>query len=249
MSFSVKGKTALVTGANRGIGAAIVDALIAAGASKVYAAARQLSDLAELSRRHGSKIVALELDVTNAEQVRAAVSRATDLQMLVNNAGVAAHAGGAFTDPQWLVAGRQEMEVNYFGTFQLSQAFAPVLAANGGGAIVNIGSVASLVNFPLFVAYSASKAATHSITQAARILLKAQGTQVFGVYPGPIDTRMAAEVPFDKTSPADAARAIVTAIEAGIEEIFPDPMSQSMGSAYLSSPKALEQQVAAMVAG
>lgn len=248
MSFPVKDKIALVTGANRGIGEAIVQALVEAGAAKVYAAARQLSDLTPLIARLGPKVVPIQLDITNEAQILAATAKATDLQLLVNNAGVAAHIGGVFTDPEWLVAGRQEMEVNFFGTFRMTQAFAPILAANGGGAVVNIGSVASLVNFPLFVAYSASKAATHSITQAARILLKAQGTQVFGVYPGPIDTRMAAQVPFEKVSPAHAAQAILKGLDAGIEEIFPDPMSEGMGSLYLADPKGLERQVIAMIA-
>lgn len=248
MSFPVSGTTALVTGANRGIGKAIVDALITAGAAKIYAGARNTSDLVPLIARHGSKVVALRLDVTNSAHIGAAVKNAPDVQLLVNNAGVAAHAGSSFTDPQWIVAGRQEMDVNFFGTLSLTQAFAPLLASNGGGGIVNIASVASLVNFPLFLSYSASKAATHSITQAARLLLKSQGTQVFGVYPGPIDTRMAEAAPFDKTSPTDAARAIIAGIEAGTEEIFPDPMSQGMGSAFAAGPKILESQVAMMVA-
>lgn len=246
MSFPIKGKTALVTGANRGIGEAIVDALVKAGAAKVYAAARKLSDLAPLTARHGARIVPLQLDVTEPSQIAAAVKAAPDVQLLVNNAGYAGHSGGTFTDAQWLAEGRKEMEVNYFGAFAVSQAFAPVLGKNGGGAIVNIASVASMVNFALFASYSASKAAVHSLTQATRTLLKAQGTQVFGVYPGPIDTRMAADVPFEKTSPADAAQAITAGIEAGHEEIFPDPMSVNMGAAYLSGPKELERQVAAM---
>jgi len=246
MSYPIKGKTALVTGANRGIGEAIVDALIKAGASKVYAAARNTKDLAPLTARHGTRVVALQLDVTQSAQITAAAQVAPDVQLLVNNAGYAGHSGGAFTDAQWLVEGRKEMEVNYFGAFALSQAFAPVLGKNGGGAIVNIASVASLVNFALFASYSASKAAVHSLTQATRALLKKQGTLVFGVYPGPIDTRMAADVPFEKTSPAEAAQAIVAGIEAGQEEIFPDPMSIGMGTAWLSGPKELERQVAAM---
>lgn len=248
MTFSIAGKTALVTGANRGIGAAIVDALVAAGAKKVYAAARTLSDLAPLVERHGGRVSALRLDVTDASQVASTVSSAPDVQLLVNNAGVAAMMGGLFTDPQWLEAGRKEMDVNYFGTFGVSQAFAPVLARNGGGAIVNIASVASLTNFPMLLAYSASKAATHSLTQASRMLLAAQGTQVYGVYPGPIDTRMAEKIEMPKTSPAECARAIVAGIESGTEDIFPDAMSQGMGAAYLSSPKGLEKQVASMVA-
>ncbi len=161
---------------------------------------------------------------------------------------MASHIGGDFTDPQWLTAGRHEMEVNFFGTFAVTQAYAPVLAANGGGAVVNVSSVAGLVNFPLLVAYSASKSALHSLTQGTRSMLQAQGTQVFGVYPGPIDTRMAADIQMEKTSPVDAARAIILGIEAGTEEIFPDAASVGMGAAYLADPKGLERQVAAMSA-
>jgi NAD(P)-dependent dehydrogenase (short-subunit alcohol dehydrogenase family) len=246
MSYSIKGKTVLVTGANRGIGEAIVDALVRAGAAKVYAAARQLNDLAPLTTRHGARVVALQLDVTNPAHIAAAVSAAPDVQLLVNNAGFAGHTGGTFTDSKWIIAGRQEMDVNFFGTFAVTQAFAPVLAKNGGGAITNIASVASLVNFALLASYSASKAAVHSLTQATRIMLKGQGTQVFGVYPGPIDTRMAEGIPMDKTSPAEAAKAIIAGIEAGTEEIFPDPMSQGMGAGYFANPKEIERQVAAM---
>jgi NAD(P)-dependent dehydrogenase (short-subunit alcohol dehydrogenase family) len=248
MGYSIKGKTALVTGANRGIGEAIVDALVAAGAAKVYAAARHLDDLKALSARHGARIVPLQLDVTLSAQIAAAAAAASDVQLLVNNAGFAGRAGESFADLQWIVAGRQEMEVNFFGTLAVTQAFAPVLAKNGGGAIANLASVASLVSFAMLASYSASKAAVHSLTQATRAMLKSQGTQVFGVYPGPIDTRMAEGIPFDKTSPADAAKAIVAGIEAGTEEIFPDPMSQGMGAGYLANPKELERQVAAMAA-
>lgn len=247
MAFQIRDKVALVTGANRGIGAAVVEALLRAGAKKVYAAARDLQDLSPLLQRFAGQVVALPLDITDEQQIRAAVETAADVQLLVNNAGVAAKLGGDFTDPAWLEQGRLEMEVNYFGTLRMAQAFAPILKANGGGALVNIGSVASLVNFPLFVSYSASKAATHSITQAARILLKAQGTQVFGVYPGPIDTRMAADVPLPKVTPEHAALQIVQGIERGDEEIFPDPMGQQMGAVYVASPKGLEQMVMQMV--
>ncbi|MGB8326891.1 MAG: SDR family oxidoreductase [Steroidobacteraceae bacterium] len=248
MAYSIKGKTALVTGANRGIGAAIVDTLVSAGAARVYAAARNIGDLAALTARHGARVVALRLDVSDPSQIESAVSAAPDVQLLVNNAGVAGHAGGAFTDPKWITAGRQEMEVNFFGTFAVTQAFAPVLARNGGGAIVNLGSVASFVNFPLLASYSASKAAVHSLTQATRAMLKAQGTQVFGVYPGPIDTRMAKGIPFEKTSPSDAARAIIAGIEVGTGEIFPDPMSQKMSASFFVDPKDTERQLAAAAA-
>jgi NAD(P)-dependent dehydrogenase (short-subunit alcohol dehydrogenase family) len=248
MTYAIKGKTALVTGANRGIGEAIVDALVAAGAKKVYAAARNINDLAPLTAKHGARVVALKLDVTDLAQIAAAAAAAPDVELLVNNAGFAGYTGGAFTDPEWITSGRREMDVNFFGTFAVTQAFAPVLAKNGGGAVTNIASVTSLVNFALFASYSASKAATHSLTQATRAMLKDQGTQVFGVYPGPIDTRMAKDIPMDKTSPADAARAIVAGIQAGTEEIFPDPMSQGMGAGYLTNPKELERQASAVPA-
>jgi short-subunit dehydrogenase len=128
------------------------------------------------------------------------------------------------------------------------QAFAPVLAKNGGGAIVNLNSVVSFVSFPILASYSASKAATHSLTQVTRAMLRGQNTQVFGVYPGPIDTKLAEGLPIEKTSPADAARAIVAGIIAGDEEIFPDKMSQGTGAAFFADPKGLERQVAGVPA-
>jgi NAD(P)-dependent dehydrogenase (short-subunit alcohol dehydrogenase family) len=248
MGYHLSGKTALVTGANRGIGEAIVDALVAAGVKKVYAAARSLSTLDPLVARHGSHVMPLQLDVTNAAQIAAAAATASDVDLLVNNAGVVGFFGGDFTDPKWLEGGRQEMEVNFLGTFAVTQAFAPVLAKNGGGAIANLNSVVSFVAFPIVAAYSASKAATHSLTQVTRAMLRGQNTQVFGVYPGPIDTRMSAGLPLEKTSPADAARAIVAGIVAGDEEIFPDTMSQGTGAAFFANPKELERQVAAVPA-
>jgi len=243
MSFQLSGKTALVTGANRGIGEAIVDALVAAGIKKVYAAARSISALGPLVARHGSGVIPLQLDVTSAAQIAAVVATAADVDLLVNNAGIVGFSGGEFSDPKWIEAGRQEMEVNFLGTFAVTQAFAPILAKNGGGAVVNLNSVASFVSFPILAAYSASKAATHSLTQVTRAMLRGQHTQVFGVYPGPIDTRMAEELPLEKASPADAARAIVAGIIAGNEEIFPDKMSQGTGPAFFADPKGLERQV------
>jgi NAD(P)-dependent dehydrogenase (short-subunit alcohol dehydrogenase family) len=248
MGYPLSGKTALVTGANRGIGEALVDALVAAGATKVYAAARSMSALAPLVARHGSRVVPLQLDITNAAQIAAAAATASDVDLLVNNAGIVGFFGGDFTDPKWIEGGRREMEVNYLGTYAVTQAFAPVLARNGGGAIANLNSVVSFASVPLLAAYSASKAATHSLTQTTRAMLREQGTQVFGVYPGPIDTRMAEGLPAEKTSAADAARAIVAGIVAGTEEIFPDAVSQQVGSAFLADPKGLERRSTAPAA-
>ncbi len=245
MSFQIAGTTALVTGANRGIGRAIVEALLARGAAKVYAAARRPESLTDLVAASGGRVVPLVLDVTRPEQIAAAAKAAGDVQLLVNNAGVVAKLDGALTDPAWLPAARDEFEVNVLGLFAVTQAFAPNLARHGGGAILNLASVVSFVAFPLVATYSASKAAVHSLTQSTRIWLAPQGTFVGGVYPGPIDTDMARDFPLEKTSPAAAALAILDGLEAGNEEIFPDAMSQQAGELFLKSPKALEQQFAA----
>lgn len=248
LNARIEGSTALVTGANRGIGRAITEALLDNGAIRVYAAARRPQTVADLVEQYGDRVVPLTLDVTNQAQVRAAAELAPDVDILVNNAGVAEHGGGGFEDGKWVEAGRREFEVNALGTMDVTQIFAPILAKNGGGSVVNVISAAGLVNFPLFVSYSLSKAALHSLTQATRAFLAAQGTSVFGVYPGPVDTDMAEGIPFEKVSPRSVADAILAGVESGVEEIFPDPMALQFGSLYAENPKGLEQQVAAMVA-
>jgi NAD(P)-dependent dehydrogenase (short-subunit alcohol dehydrogenase family) len=248
MAFDVAGTTALVTGANRGIGRAVVEALLERGAAKVWAGARRPEAVAPLAASFGSRVEALALDVTSGADVAAAARKAGDVALVVNNAGVALHLGAPATDAAWLELGRQELEVNLFGPFAVSQAFAPVLARQGGGAIVNVISVAGLVNFPILLSYSASKAALHSLTQGLRAALRSQGTQVFGVYPGPVDTDMAAGLTMPKTPPADVARAIVDGLAAGTADIFPDPVSRQFGEAFRKDPKALEEQLAGSLA-
>jgi NAD(P)-dependent dehydrogenase (short-subunit alcohol dehydrogenase family) len=237
----IKGAVALVTGANRGIGRALTEALLSRGVGKVYATARNPEALREL---RDERLVLLQLDVTDADQISAAADAASDVDLVFNNAGVAFMGGIA----ESIVIGqaRREMEVNYFGPLQLLQCLAPTLARNGGGAVVNIGSAAGLTNLPFVPTYSASKAALHSLTQAARILL--QGTSVFGVYAGPVDTDMIRELALQKTSPRDVAFAILDGIEAGQEDIFPDPFAVDFGRRFESSPKASERQIAAMTA-
>jgi NAD(P)-dependent dehydrogenase (short-subunit alcohol dehydrogenase family) len=240
----VEGAVALVTGAGRGIGRALTEALLARGVKKVYATARNPEALRAV---RDDRLVLLQLDVTDGDQIRAVGEAAPDVELVFNNAGVA--LAGGIAAPTVLGQARREMEVNYFGPLQLLQRLAPSLARNGGGAVVNIGSAAGLTNVPFLPTYSASKAALHSLTQAARVLLGAQGTAVFGVYAGPVDTDMVRELAMPKTSPRDVAFAILDGIEAGQEDIFPDPFAVDFGRRFQSSPKASERQIAAMVAG
>ena len=239
----IEGAVALVTGANRGIGRALTEALLSRGVGKVYATARNPEALREL---RDERLVLLQLDVTDADQISAAADAASDVDLVFNNAGVAFMGGIA----ESIVIGqaRREMEVNYFGPLQVLQRLAPSLARNGGGAVINIGSAAGLTNIPFFPTYSASKAALHSLTQAARVLLGPQGTSVFGVYAGPVDTDMVRDLALPKTSPSEVAFAILNGIEAGEEDIFPDPFAVDFGRRFETSPKASERQIAAMVA-
>ena len=235
----IEGAVALVTGANRGIGRALTEALLARGARKVYATARNPEALRAL---RDERLVALRLDVTDADQIRAAAEAASDVDLVFNNAGLA--LPGGIADEAALDRARREMEVNYFGPLQLLRRLAPALARNGGGAVVNVDSTAGLTNVPFIPTYSASKAALHSLTQGLRAALRAQGIRVFGVYPGPVDTDMAKDIPMAKTPARDVARAIVDGLVAGTEDIFPDPMAKEFGESFLKGPKALEEQLA-----
>lgn len=244
----IAGRVALVTGANRGIGRALVDALLERGARKVYGAARKPEALADLVAVSGGRAVPLRLDITRADEVQQAVAQAGDVDLLVNNAAVLAHTFAGFEDAAWLDAARQEYETNVLGALRVSQAFAPVLARNGGGTIANVSSVAGLVGMPPVLTYSSSKAALHSLTQSTRALLRGQGTFVAGVYPGPVDTDMASDFTLAKASPASVAHAILDGLEKGLEEIYPDPMAAEYGDAYAVNPKELEGRIAALMA-
>ena len=243
-ALRIEGTTALVTGANRGIGRALTEALLARGAGKVYATARNPQ---ALSTVRDGRLVPLRLDVTDADQIRAVAEAVRDVRLVISNAGVALATG--FAESADVDNARREMEVNYFGPLQLIQRLAPTLARNGGGAVVTIGSVAGLTNLPIIPTYSASKAALHSLTQAARTLLGGQRISVFGVYAGPVDTDMSRALPVAKASPRDVAYAILDGIEAGQADIFPDPFAVAFGRQFEASPKASERQLAAMVSG
>ncbi|MDX2211773.1 MAG: SDR family oxidoreductase [Oculatellaceae cyanobacterium bins.114] len=243
--MNIQGSVAFVTGANRGIGKAYIEALVQAGAHRIYAAARSIDTLGDVVAIAPDRVVPIALDVTDADQVSAVAQTAQDVTLLINNAGVLG-AGGLFTDKSVETA-QWEMTTNYFGTLSMIRAFAPILRQNGGGAIVNLLSIASVVNVPVFSSYSASKAALYSLTQGARAELAQQGTQVVGVFPGPVDTAMSEAVPLDKIAPIEVANATLQAIAQGLEEVYPDAVSQSVFADLQAPLKAVEKQFAGML--
>jgi NAD(P)-dependent dehydrogenase (short-subunit alcohol dehydrogenase family) len=235
--MNIKDSIILVTGANRGLGKALAQAAIAAGARKVYAAARNPAtvDIAG--------VTPLKLDVTNAADIAAAVQAIPDLTILINNAGI--HVVGGVTGPDALTAARAELETNFFAPLALSHAFAPVLGRNGGGAIVNILSALSWASFPTTGTYSASKAAAWGFTNSLRGELRGQNTQVLAAHMGYMDTDMTTGVDAPKSSPAVIAAAIVRALEAGDDEVLTDEPSRQVKaglaaprSFYLGEPRA-----------
>jgi NAD(P)-dependent dehydrogenase (short-subunit alcohol dehydrogenase family) len=240
--MNIQGSIAFVTGANRGIGKADVEALVKGGASRIYATARSIESLKDIVAIAPDRIIPIALDITNPEQVIEAATKAQDVTLLINNAGVLG-AGGLFVENS-IETAQWEMNTNYFGTLSMVRAFAPILKSNGGGTIVNILSVVSVANAPVFSSYSASKAALNSLTQGIRAELASQGTQVIGVFPGPVDTDMAEAVPMDKVAPSEVANLILQAIEKGIEDVYPDPVSQGVFSEIQAPLKAVEKQFA-----
>lgn len=233
--MTIKGKTILVTGANRGIGQALAAEALARGASRVYAGTRQ-----PLAHRD-DRVTPLDLDITSAAQIQAAAGQIPALDMLINNAGIA--LPDDLADPAVL---DHHLAVNLFGTWAVTRAFLPAVTRSRG-AIVNILSVNALAPLPLIIpAYSASKAAAFSLTQSLRALLAAQGVKVHAVLPGPVDTDMTrgSDIP-GKASPASVAQAIFDAIDNGEEDIFPDPSSAPMADSWrTSAAKALERRFA-----
>jgi len=224
---------ALVTGANRGLGLAFARGLLAAGARKVYAAARDPSTIVLAG------VQPVKLDVTDAADVAAAAAEFGDVTLLVNNAGIA--RGGAFLAADAETKFRAELETNVFGPLRLSRAFAPVLARHGGGAIVNVLSALAWVNFPSVATYSASKSAAWSLTNGLRGELRAQGTQVVGVHVGYMDTDMASHVSGPKTRPEDVVAQVIEVLENGGDEVLADEVSRQLkgalsAGAYLGQP-------------
>jgi len=218
----IEGSAALVTGASRGIGRAIARALLDRGA-KVYAGARDPRSITD------AELIPVRLEVTDAANVAAAARQCADVSIVVNNAGLS--TGTSPLSGAALDAARREIEVNYLGPLAVSRAFAPVLGANGGGALVNILSVMSWISVPHAGTYAASKAAAWSMTNAVRLMLRDQGTLVVGVHFGYADTDMAAAIAGPKLDPAEVARQVVEAIAEGHEEVLADPLSRQVRAA------------------
>ena len=229
-------KTVLVTGANRGLGRALVDEALRRGAKQVYAASRQPMVVTD------ERVTPLTLDVTDRAQIQEAVDSVESLDILINNAGVSVP-----DDLSDRSAFEQHLAVNLYGTLDVTQAFLPSLTRSHG-AVVNVVSLGAVAAVPVLPAYSASKAASLSVTQSLRALLAGQDVSVYAVMPGPIDTDMVRALDIPKTPPEDVARATLDGVERGQEEIFPDPMSQLLADGWRAGvAKELERQNAAMV--
>jgi NAD(P)-dependent dehydrogenase (short-subunit alcohol dehydrogenase family) len=244
--MQIRDGVALVTGANRGIGEAFVRVLLTeAGAAKVYAAARDPADAAHLEREFPGRCIAVRLDVTDGSQVHAAAAHCGDVGLLINNAGL-------FTNQLLIGAtdmshARAEMEVNYFGPLAMIRAFAPVLARNGGGAVVNVLSAAAIVALPNMGGYSPSKSAARMLSTSARAELAGQGTHVAALIVGSVETRMAAHVQGAKEKPEDIARAGLRAAERRIDELDTDRMAVEVRASLQLDPKGLERRLAKLL--
>ena len=235
--MTIADKTVLVTGANRGIGQALAEEALRRGAMRVYAGTR------EPMAHPDGRVTPLTLDVTSAAQIQSAAGQVESLDILINNAGV--FLSDDLSDRAAL---DQHLAVNLFGTYAMTRAFLPLLARSRG-AIINNVSLMALAPLPLTPAYSLSKAAAFSLTQSLRALLAGQGVRVHAVLTGPTDTDMTRGLDIPKASPESVARAILDAVDNGEEDIFPDPLSQSMADSWRGGPaKTLERQNAALVA-
>ncbi|HEV8646473.1 MAG TPA: SDR family oxidoreductase [Burkholderiales bacterium] len=245
--MKIEAAVALVTGSSRGIGRNFVKALIARGAKKVYASARDASKVADLVAAYPGKVVALQLDITNDAQVAAAAKTCKDVTLLVNNAGINLKTGiiaGKSTDNA-----RAEFNTNFFGTCAMTRAFAPVLGANGGGAIVNMLSILGRVSLPAYGSYCASKAACLLMTQGVRAELAKQGTLVVGVMPGATDTDVERDYKGHKENPYDVAIAALAAVESGTEDAYPGQMAGGVSAGLAADPKAVEKEFSAYLPG
>lgn len=240
-TVAVKDKVIFITGTSRkkSIGRALVEEALKRGAKKVYASVRRIAELDDLVAKHHGKVIAVELDVTNYDQVKNAAQKASDTQILINNAGTVGLSG--CIENYNIEVARLELEVNYLAPLKIMHEFSKNLIKNHGCAIVNINSIGGLYPSPVHATYSASKAALYSLTMAVRIemLRRQYDIPVFGVYPGPIDTDLADGINVSKASPADVGLRVFDGMEKGILDITTDALSDNFDSLLRKDPKVI----------
>ena len=235
--MNLNDKTILVSGANRGIGRATVEALLAENVKKIYATARNTDDLPDFA---DPRVVALQLDITDVDSIANAAHTANDVEVLVNNAGVL-HIGSLLEQTDDEIDAN--FTTNFYGTLNVIREFLPALESKKDASIVNVVTIAAFVNFPGFGSYSASKAALFSLSQGIRTELAPRGISVHTVNPGPIDTDMTRDIPFDKADVIETGRNIVAGLKNGEADIFPDAGSKQMFSIWSGNYRDLEQAV------
>lgn len=237
--MSLANKVVLISGANRGIGAATVRELLSKGVSKIYAGARNVGSLPDFN---DARVVPLQLDVSDDASVTAAAQVASDVDVLINNAGSMAFSDFTTSPLETIDA---DMNTNYYGTLRVIRAFASQLVGRSSGTIVNVVSVLGLGPVPVLGGYSASKAALHSLTQTLRGTLAKSGVSVIGVYPGPIDTELSQHLPIEKATPEHAAANIVAGIDKGDSYIFPDPTALQIEYLWSKDGRQVEEAMKA----
>ncbi len=242
----IKDGILFVTGANRGLGLAFVREALRQGAARIHAAARDTAQLAPVVALDPARITPVRLDVTRPEDCEAAARACGDVTVLVNNAGVLANYGGFVTRPDQ-AAIRREMDVNYYGVLNLCQAFAPVLARNGGGGIVNVLSILAVAVAPVVGSYCSSKFAALALTRCLGAELAAQGTRVLAAVPATIDTSMAEGYPGPKDPPDFVAKTALDALASGRSEVFIGELSNTLAERFRSDPEGLARERAQML--
>ena len=237
--MKIENTVAFVTGANRGIGQALVAALLASGVNKVYAGVRDLTTV----NISNDKVVPIAIDVTEPDSIKQAARDAADTNLLINNAGVLSFGDILNTSESEM---QRAFSVNFYGTWRTAAEFSNVIASKSNGVIVNVLTLLSLASMPGMAAYNASKAAAWSLNLSLRATLKEKNIDVVGVFPGAVDTDMLAGVDIEKTAPEHVAASILTGLKNQDEDIFPDPMSQAVYRAWCENHKAVEKQFAEM---